>query len=74
MAEEFALQQGARNCRAVEADERSTVARAGVVNCTSDHFFSCACFALNQNSAFRRGHDLHIVEYRPESFARANQA
>jgi hypothetical protein len=43
------------------------------VNCTSDHFFARSRFALNQNSAFRWGHDLHIVEYCLEFSAGANQ-
>src|SRR5258707_13771608 len=43
------------------------------MNCTRDHFFTRSRFTLNQNSAFRRGYDPHVLEYSLESFAGANQ-
>src|SRR5258708_1524953 len=43
------------------------------MNRTSDHFFTGACFALTQNSTFRRCYDPHILEYSLKSFTGANQ-
>src|SRR5580658_6501678 len=66
VTEQFALEQRGRNRRAVEGHETLVAARAGLMNGSRDHFFSSACFALNQDSGVYRCNSFHVCEYRPE--------
>jgi hypothetical protein len=73
MAEEFALQQSARNRRAVEGHETVLAARAGLMNRLCDHLLAGARFALNQDGGVHRRNHVYLVEQSPEFRTGPNQ-
>ena len=62
MAEEFALQERARNRSAIHHDERPLAPAAQLMNGASHQFLAGTRFALNENGRVRRGHYLDVPE------------
>ena len=60
--EQLALDERARNRRAVDADHRPMASRARVVNRLRDDLFACSRFAQQQNGRRRRGDLRHLGE------------
>jgi hypothetical protein len=73
MAEELALQQRARNCRAIDGHKRMTASRTGVVNGLCDYFLTCACFATQKDGAVDRRHSLYVFDYGSKLWTRSDQ-
>ena len=55
MAEEFAFEEGFRNCAAVDGNEESIFLRAATVNGEGGHFFAGAAFAEDEDGGVAGG-------------------
>ena len=63
MAEEFALEEFARNGGAVHAHERSVLARAAVMDGARDKFLARARFAENQHTGVGGRDHFHLRQH-----------
>src|SRR5580658_8336410 len=66
VAEEFALEQSARNRCAVKSHKTVATSRASLMNGSGNHFFSGARFALDQYRGIHRRHSRHFFQQRLE--------
>jgi hypothetical protein len=73
MAEEFALEQCARNRRAIESHKPVEPARTGSVYGLRDYFLASTRFASNQNDAVHWRNHTNLVEHCAEPRAGSNQ-
>src|SRR6202171_4463004 len=63
MAKQLAFEKAQRNGRAVHLHKRLTLARAQVVNCSSDHLFAGSRLALDEDRRIRRRNDSNALEH-----------
>src|ERR1700676_3709362 len=73
MAKKLALQQIKRNGSAIELYERTSAARADVVNRARNQFLACPGFSLDQYGGTGRGNAFDLFEQGFEGGARAYQ-
>ncbi len=62
MPEKLAFKQVFRDGAAIDLDQRTAAARAGIMNGLRNEFFACAGLTCNENGRIGWGHDRDLLE------------